>query len=157
MNRSVPFITTVSAALLAIGAGTLSAAAVVPPARAHSATTRAASPLRYFMIRTGPSERPFVVAVTETKAADALRRAIVTKHGIVSGIILPQPARYNPGWHFHLRPETVSVADFTTEVCDATATYVEGHLADVGGAFLPGNRWCPWQTRVLREVRPAAR
>lgn len=31
-------------------------------------------------------------------------------------------------------------------------TYVEKHLSDVGGAFLPGNAWCPWSSRLIAEV-----
>jgi hypothetical protein len=39
------------------------------------------------------------------------------------------------------------------EVCDAATTYVEEHLDEVGGAFLPGRRWCPWSSRVLEEIQ----
>jgi hypothetical protein len=39
------------------------------------------------------------------------------------------------------------------EVCDAATSYVEEHLAEVGGAFLPGRRWCPWSSRVIAEVK----
>jgi hypothetical protein len=38
------------------------------------------------------------------------------------------------------------------EVCDATMPYVEDHLDEVGGAFLPGGYWCPWTSRLTREV-----
>jgi hypothetical protein len=38
------------------------------------------------------------------------------------------------------------------EVCDANMMYVEDHLDEAGGAFLPGNHWCPWDSRVTREV-----
>lgn len=38
------------------------------------------------------------------------------------------------------------------EVCDAAVDYVEENLADVGGAFLPNSFWCPWGSRILREL-----
>jgi hypothetical protein len=34
------------------------------------------------------------------------------------------------------------------EVCDASMTYVEDHLDEVGGAFLPGAQWCPWDSKL---------
>jgi hypothetical protein len=38
---------------------------------------------------------------------------------------------------------------FSPAVCDAATSY----LAEVGGAFLPGRRWCPWSWRVIAEVK----
>lgn len=44
------------------------------------------------------------------------------------------------------------------EVCDAAIGYVEEHLAEVGEAFLPGGRWCPWGSALIEEVQfPMAR
>jgi hypothetical protein len=31
---------------------------------------------------------------------------------------------------------------------------VEEHLVDVGGALLPGNRWCPWMSHLTVERAP---
>jgi hypothetical protein len=70
----------------------------------------------------------------------------------VTGIIVKSPAAYNPGWRFHYDPASISFFAFAVEVCDATITYVAEHLDEVGGAFLPGNRWCPWSSRLLKEV-----
>jgi hypothetical protein len=46
----------------------------------------------------------------------------------------------------------ISFFEMSIEVCDAATGYVEQHLAEVGGAFLPGWRWCPWSSRVMEEV-----
>jgi uncharacterized protein (TIGR03437 family) len=37
-------------------------------------------------------------------------------------------------------------------MCDASIPYVEQHLAEVGGAFLPGNTWCPWGSKLVQEM-----
>jgi hypothetical protein len=107
----------------------------------------------YFAIQTQPHERPFVVGMTDP-ATIAEARELIRRHQskIVNGIIVTKPVPYNPAWGFHYTPSTVRLADFTIEVCDATTTYVQEHLSEVGGHFLPGNRWCPWHTRLLREV-----
>lgn len=70
----------------------------------------------------------------------------------VTGLVVKSPAPYNPGWSFHLDPGSISFFELSMEVCDAATRYVEEHLDEVGGAFLPGNRWCPWSSRLLREV-----
>ncbi|MEH2433373.1 MAG: hypothetical protein V7K25_03825 [Nostoc sp.] len=38
------------------------------------------------------------------------------------------------------------------EVCDATTNYVNDHLDEVGGAFLPGLFWCPWSSQLVKEI-----
>ena len=71
---------------------------------------------------------------------------------IISGTIAKTTADWNPDWSFHLIPETVFFDEFFIEVCDATVVFVEENLDIAGGAFLPGLQWCPWGTRVLREL-----
>lgn len=68
------------------------------------------------------------------------------------GTVVKAPAFYNSPWSYHIDPASTGFFAFATEVCDATASYVEQHLTETGGAFLPGSFWCPWQSRVLREV-----
>ena len=70
----------------------------------------------------------------------------------VLGTIVQSRARYNPAWSFHLEPESISFFELAAEVCDANVTYVEKHLSEVGGAFLPGDAWCPWSSRLNAEV-----
>jgi hypothetical protein len=90
----------------------------------------------------------------EVKIAQA--RAILAdptslkKH--VQGKIVPRPAPYNPGWSFHLDPDTIGFFELQIEVCDANATYVEAHLDEIGGSTLPNNFWCPWSSTLAREI-----
>ncbi|TDD74584.1 calmodulin-binding protein [Actinomadura rubrisoli] len=72
----------------------------------------------------------------------------------VMGKIIKRQAPYNPRWSYHYNPETVDFFDLAIEVCDATLPYVEDHLDEAGGAFLPGLYWCPWTSRLIREVPP---
>lgn len=71
----------------------------------------------------------------------------------VQGTIVSTPVDYNPGWSFHLDPATIGFFELQTEVCDANVTYVEDHLGEVGGAFLPNGFWCPWSSRLAAEVQ----
>jgi hypothetical protein len=68
------------------------------------------------------------------------------------GTIIKAPAPYNPPWSYHLDPASISLFAFAIEVCDASPQYVEEHLSEVGGAFLPGSVWCPWSSHVVEEV-----
>lgn len=70
----------------------------------------------------------------------------------VVGRILKRQAPYNPRWSYHYNPDTVDFFDVAIEVCDATIPYVEDHLDEAGGAFLPGLVWCPWTSRLIREI-----
>jgi hypothetical protein len=71
-----------------------------------------------------------------------------------TGTVTAGAVAYNPQWHYHLDEASVSLAEMSIEVCDADMAYVEAHLADVGGAFLPGGHWCPWNAVLTGEVDP---
>ena len=51
-------------------------------------------------------------------------------------------------------PNSISFFSQAIEVCDANMMYVEDHLDEACGAFLPGCHWCPWDSRLTREVTP---
>ncbi len=70
----------------------------------------------------------------------------------VMGRIIKRQKPYNPQWSYHLDPSTISFFAMAIEVCDATMDYVEDHLDEACGAFLPGCHWCPWSSRLVREV-----
>ncbi|OJT25757.1 calmodulin [Archangium sp. Cb G35] len=72
----------------------------------------------------------------------------------VMGRIVKRPAPYNPRWSYHLDPNTITFFTMAIEVCDANMAYVEDHLDEACGAFLPGCHWCPWDSRLKREVKP---
>lgn len=70
----------------------------------------------------------------------------------VQGTIVPSPAPYNPGWSFHLDPASIGFFEMQIEVCDSNVTYVEEHLDEIGGSFLPNSFWCPWSSKLVAEV-----
>ncbi|GAM18242.1 hypothetical protein SAMD00019534_014170, partial [Acytostelium subglobosum LB1] len=70
----------------------------------------------------------------------------------VMGIIKRGDVWYNWEWSYYLDPATITFFDMAMEVCDASIDYVENHLSEVGGHLLPGNRWCPWSSHLVREL-----
>ena len=72
----------------------------------------------------------------------------------VLGRISKRPVAYNARWSYHLQPQTIHFFDFAIEVCDSSIQYLEDHLDEAGGAFLPGGVWCPWSSRLVRELPP---
>jgi hypothetical protein len=121
-----------------------------------SACHSAADPSTAYFKMAGATEADsFVIALTDP-ATIAEARALASgqepsKH--VTGLVVAEAAPYNAPWSFHLDPATISFAEMSIEVCDAATSYVEEHLVEVGGAFLPGRRWCPWSSRVVEEVK----
>ena len=108
----------------------------------------------YFKVAGATEADTFVIALTDP-ATIAEARALASgqepsKH--VTGLVVAEAVPYNTPWRFHLDPASISFAEMSIEVCDAATSYVEEHLAEVGGAFLPGRRWCPWSSRVIAEV-----
>jgi hypothetical protein len=125
-----------SAAALGLGAGA---------AQASAATHREdhAGPA-YFELTDG-SHRTFVVKLTdpgEIGHARELLRGETVERPHVFGLIAKRPAGYNRPWNYHLEPDTVRFFDQAIELCDAAIPYVEEHLGEAGGAFLPGLDWC---------------
>ncbi|TDB83129.1 calmodulin-binding protein [Actinomadura sp. KC216] len=136
------------AVVLALSTLLVMAAAVRP---ADAAPTTAA----YFVFTDMASEDEAVIKLTDPAEIQHARDLIsgsATDNPQVMGKIVKQPASYNPGWSYHLDPSTIQFFEIATEVCDASIAYVEEHLDEAGGAFLPGLTWCPWGSRVIREI-----
>jgi hypothetical protein len=111
----------------------------------------------YFVFRCPPEQSTFVFKLTNPQriqqACDILNGK--EKEAVhVTGIIVKSPAPYNPGWTFHYEPDSISFFAFATEVCDATIDYVQEHIDEAGGSFLPGLRWCPWSSQLVSQLRP---
>ncbi|MEU8993827.1 calmodulin-binding protein [Streptomyces caniferus] len=108
-----------------------------------------------YFVMTDVTRSEFVIKLTDPRkiqhARDLLSGASHSEPHVV-GRIDKRPAPYNWRWSFHLRPETIDFFDFAIEVCDATTPYVEDHLDEAGGPFLPGLVWCPWTSKLVREV-----
>lgn len=109
---------------------------------------------RYFAFMQRPDQEFIFELTDDAKIAQAL--AILagkeTDAVHVMGRIRKEPKPYNPGWDFHLDPATISFFVIAIEVCDADMMYVNDHLDEACGAFLPGCHWCPWNSKLTREV-----
>ncbi|MEW2439993.1 calmodulin-binding protein [Streptomyces caniferus] len=143
--------------------GMLAAAAVLAVAAAGPAQGKQAGDAAHrtrdesaaYFVMTDVTRSEFVIKLTDPRkiqhARDLLSGASHSEPHVV-GRIDKRPAPYNWRWSFHLRPETIDFFDFAIEVCDATTPYVEDHLDEAGGPFLPGLVWCPWTSKLVREV-----
>jgi hypothetical protein len=97
----------------------------------------------------------FILKLTSDQRIAEARRILSgeeTESVHVMGRILKRRASWNPGWDFHIDPNTVTFFTVAIEVCDADTSYVEDHLDEACGAFLPGCIWCPWSSKLTREV-----
>ena len=99
--------------------------------------------------------REFVIQLTNDDLIAHARKLLSGEetskpHG--DGKIIKGSQPYNPAWSFHLDPDTIAFFEQAIEVCDANTTYVEDHLEEVCGVVLPGCHWCPWSSKLTREV-----
>lgn len=148
MRRAIPHVAVL--AVIAMLALSQPAAA----SRANGPAQRAAA-VAYFQFDTPPGSGRFVFKLTDPAKIREARNILsgVQKDRIhVVGKIVKRPASYNSPWRYHLDPASISFFGNAVEVCDATIRYVEDHLNEAGGSFLPGLTWCPWTSRLLREV-----
>ncbi len=109
----------------------------------------------YFHAVTLADGAQFVVRLEDPNLIQEARDIIggITRDIHISGTIVKAPAAYNSGWSFHLDPGSVDFFSVAAEVCDASTVMVEQDLEKVGGAFLPGARWCPWSSRLVGELK----
>jgi hypothetical protein len=108
----------------------------------------------YFTFMQQPDQE-FVFKLTDENRIAEARRIVSgeeTSQVHVMGRIVKRQAPYNTQWSFHLDPDTISFFEAAIEVCDANMSYVEDHLDEACGAFLPGCHWCPWDSTVSREI-----
>ncbi|GAB3212733.1 calmodulin [Marinactinospora thermotolerans] len=109
----------------------------------------------YFEFDYPPAPDKFVFELTDPEKITHARSVLSgeEKERIhVHGRIKKSRKPYNPNWDFHLDPDTIQFFEVAIEVCDAGIRYVDDHLDEAGGAFLPGGHWCPWGSRLIREV-----
>jgi hypothetical protein len=63
--------------------------------------------------------------------------------GIPNGLIVRGgDGGVNTGYSWHIDPNSLEFADFTTEVCDGLPSYVED-------GSLTGDYFCPWSAEVI--------
>ncbi|TQM29489.1 calmodulin [Nocardia bhagyanarayanae] len=102
------------------------------------------------------SGKEFIIRLTNEQRIEEARRILSGEEQMsvhVMGRIRKQTVDYNPGWSFYLDPDTITFFTMAIEVCDAAINYVEDHLDEACGAFLPGCFWCPWSSKLTREIR----
>jgi hypothetical protein len=107
----------------------------------------------YFEFRDSHADR-FVICLNDEgqiRQARAILSGKESRKGVQGKIIL-RKAPYNPEWDYHLEPSSISFFEQAIEVCDAGIRYVQDHLAEVGTDFLPHAHWCPWSSRLTREL-----
>ena len=120
-----------------------------------SAPAYAATPAR-FAFETPPTSDQFVIELTDESKIQQARNILngtEKDQTHVVGRIIKRPAPYNPKWSYQLDPASISFFSFAIGVCDANIGYVEDHLDEAGGAFLPGFYWCPWNSRLVKEIQ----
>ncbi len=109
----------------------------------------------YFEFK-GSGDKDFFVIKLVSQQTIAHARAILsgaeTSAVHPQGTIVQAKASYNPNWSFHYAPASISFFQLAVEVCDANMKYIEEHLDEVGGAFLPQSHWCPWNSALTREI-----
>ncbi len=108
--------------------------------------------MKYFVVSNGVPAEAFVVVLTNPSKIEKAKAIVSGREKRlvhVGGIVVKKPVSYNRPWRFHLAPESLDFFEMSAEVCDAMTSYVDIHLEEVGGAFLPANRWCPWNSRVI--------
>ncbi|KAN0030186.1 hypothetical protein ACTA71_009947 [Dictyostelium dimigraforme] len=102
-------------------------------------------------------QREFVFKLTDSKLIDHARKIISKeekKEVHVMGRIIKKREGYNPNYDYHLDPNNISFFENAIEVCDATTQYVDDHLDEACGAFLPGCIFCPWVSELTKEIKP---
>ena len=119
-----------------------------------SAPAYAATPARFVFQDVSSSE--FVIELTDESKIQQARNILngtQKDETHVVGRIIKRPAAYNPKWNFQLDPASITFFSMAIEVCDASIPYVEDHLDEAGGPFLPGLYWCPWSSRLVKEIQ----
>jgi hypothetical protein len=123
---------------------------------AETAPSKAA----YFKVEGGPLTTDiFIIELTDPDKIETARTLIKESQSLrlhVGGTIVKERAGYNEPWRFHLDPASIYFFEMAIGTCDATTSYVEAHLDEAGGAFLPDLNWCPWTSKVVEEVEPSA-
>ncbi|GAA1643739.1 hypothetical protein [Actinoplanes couchii] len=98
----------------------------------------------------------FVIKLTNPDRIAEARRILSgeeQRRTHVMGRFIKRPADYNPRWGFQYDPDTIQFFEVAIEVCDSSIQYLEDHLDEAGGAFLPGYFWCPWASKLTREIK----
>ncbi len=109
----------------------------------------------YFTVASNDGKATFVIRLTEPariREARAIISGMQADRTHVEGRVIKEQADYNRPWGFHLAPESISFFQNNNEGCNAPVEEVEARLSEAGKAFLPGSKWCPWDSKVIKEI-----
>ncbi len=109
----------------------------------------------FFRMDSPPHPETFVVKLRNPGRIEHARRILSGEETLAVGVmgkVVPRSKAWNAPWSYRLQPRSVAFFEVAIEVCDASIAYVEEHLDEVGGAFLPGRVWCPWGSRLIEEI-----
>ena len=67
----------------------------------------------------------------------------------IGGIVLRGRAPYNEAWNFFIMPGSAFLFDSNPEACNVSPMDLEDRIDELG----PMLAWCPWTSRLVREVR----
>ncbi|MEV8363815.1 calmodulin-binding protein [Streptomyces niveus] len=146
---------TKAAGLAAVGVLSFAAAQPTQASTLGNQPARAAAEAPAYFVMTDRTHEQFVIKLTKSEDIEHARELVsgeTTDRPHVITRIVKRTADYNPRWSFHANPDTTQFFDNAIEVCDANIPYVEEHLDEAGGAFLPGLVWCDWESRLIREI-----
>lgn len=109
----------------------------------------------YFTFTDAVGTDTFVIELSDPALIGHARRILSGEETLrvhIQGTIIQAPAPYNPDWSYHLDPATIGFFEQQIEVCDASISYVEKNLCNIGGPTLPKRHWCPWSSILTGEI-----
>lgn len=146
---------TKAASLAAVGVLAFAAAQPSQASALGNQPVRAAAEGPAYFVMTDITRQEFVIKLTKSEDIEHARELIsgeTDEQPHVLTRIIKRQAPYNPRWNFQANPDQTQFFDQAIEVCDSTIPYVEDHLNEAGGPFLPGLVWCDWSSRLVREI-----
>lgn len=116
----------------------------------QSGDISAQSPV-YFRIQEPNPKNSFVIELTDPAkiaTARAIASGLQKKQVHVEGDLVKTQVFYNKPWHFHLDPASIKFFQIGPRICDRSSTWLQAHLAQAP------KTWCPWGSRVAKEIAP---
>jgi len=102
------------------------------------------------------NDSKFIILLTNQQDIQKARNMINKEESMLNimGKIVKSPIYYNSNYSYYIDPNTIAFFELAIEVCDSTFDYIENNLDEVGGSFLPNNTFCPWSSKITRELSP---
>ena len=145
-NAIASFLLTALAVALT-SCGTKNAPVLATSTPAVPPSAQAPSPAQGLWVTFGVAGEQFKAVITQPASIDYVLNYLAGHEPkkVPNGKLLSS-GDYNPGWSWHLAPDTIVFADQTIEVCDGLPTYVQEHQNDW---ILSVKNYCPWAAVIL--------